>query len=327
MESVTMKNYSSGFGGTALRQFRRLIVIGSMLFCSVALAEEASGLRRISEHVWGYVGTQNPSPGGNSFGANTGLVVGRDAVLAVDTLISAKEASRFLADIRKVTDKPVKYVVNTHFHLDHSFGNSRFAKEGAVIIAQSHSRNTFARGRLVLAHPTEAGLTAADLEGTVLQAPNITFPDSLTIDLGGVTAELCYPGPTHTNDSITVYIPEDKVLFVGDILFSRYHPYLAEGDIAHWTKVLAQLERTPAAKIIPGHGPVSTAADLKEMRVYLGQFDALARTLCAGKQADDAPAVAKELLKRLPAQNRNLLPGMVERNLRLRYLAQPGHGG
>ncbi len=298
-----------------------MMVLG--LFCSGALGKEAAGLQRISEHVWGYVDTRNPSPAANSFGANTGLVVGRDAVLVIDTLVSAREAARFMADIRKVTDKPVKYVVNTHFHLDHSFGNSRFAQQGAVVIAQDNSRKNYNNGNALLAHPEMVGMTPADLEGTVLQSPDISFPDSLTIDLGGLTVELHYPGPTHTNDSITVYIPQEKVIFVGDILFTRYHPNLAEGDFPNWIKVLTQLEQTPAAKIIPGHGPISTKADLKDMRVYIGRFDALARSLCAGKQAKDAPTIAQELLKRLPPQNRTELTNMVEWNLRDRFLPKP----
>lgn len=304
----------------------RLLIAGLALaglaMAAVAQAAESCALQRISEHIYAYVGTTNPSPA-NSFGSNVGLVVGSDAALVIDTRISALEAQRLLADIHKVTDKPIKYVVNTHYHLDHSFGNGEFAKLGAVILAQDHSRQNFAKAQATLAHPETHGMTAADFEGTVLHKPDVTFSDALGVDLGGVTVQLRYPGPSHTDDSIAVYIKEDKVLFTGDILFSHYHPYLVDGDLGNWTRVLFELGKVPADKIIPGHGPVSSQSDLQDMRLYIEQFDALARDLCVGKSLRDAPAIAQELLKRLPNQGRTALPGMVETNLRARYLAQP----
>jgi len=299
------------------------VAVLGLIVCQSVLAADAPGLQRISEHVYAYVDAKNASPAGNSFGANTGVVIGRDAVLVIDTLISAKEADRFIADIRKITDKPVKFVVNTHYHLDHAWGNCQFAKLGAAIIAHENARLHLAEVKQELAHSEDSGLTAKDLEGTELQGPTITFPDSMTVDLGNVTVELRYPGISHTNDSITAYVPEDKVLFVGDILFNRYHPYMADCDVSRWQQVLDELQTTPAVKIIPGHGPVSEKIDLENLKIYLGEFDALARTLSAGKRPEDAPVIAQELIKRLPQQDRTELPMLVEANLRLKYLPQP----
>ncbi len=289
---------------------------------TLVFAGEKPGLQKISEHVYAYVDGKSPSPA-SSFGANAGLVVGKDGALVIDTLVSAKEADRLLADIRKVTDKKVRYVVNTHYHLDHAWGNCVFTKVGATVIAHENALKHRSESAQALAHPENFGLTVKDLEGTTLQGPTITFTNSMSIDLGDVTVVLNYPGPTHTTDSITAYVPQDKVLFVGDILFTGYHPFLGEGDITRWQQVLGKLEQTPATKIVPGHGPVSTKADLGKMETYLKEFDAAARTLCAGKSADDAPALAKELIKRLPEQQRNKLANMVELNLRLKYLPQP----
>lgn len=295
-------------------------ILGLALSASV-FAGESPALQQISQHVYAYVDAKNPTPA-SSFGANVGLVVGKDQALVIDTLVSAKEAERLLADILKVTDKKVKYVVNTHYHLDHAWGNCVFTKLGAVVIGHENARKHQSDAAKSLAHPESFGLSAKDLEGTTLEAPTVTFKDSMSIDLGDVTVVLSYPGPTHTDDSITAYVPQDKVLFLGDMLFTGYHPFLAEGDLAHWQQVLGELEKTPATKIIPGHGPVSNKSDLEKMKEYLREFDAAARTLCAGKSADDAPAIAKELIKRLPQQQRTELPNMVEFNLRLRYLPQ-----
>jgi cyclase len=295
------------------------VLILCLAVVSSVVAGDTPALQRISEHVYAYVDTKDASPA-KSYGSNAGLVVGRDAALVVDTLISAKAADQFLADIRKVTDKPVKYVVNTHHHLDHAWGNCQFVKQGAAIVANENAKSHAAEDAQTLAHPEGHGLTAKDMEGTTLQGPTVTFAEAKTIDLGDVTVELRYPGHTHTNDSITAYVPKDKVLFVGDILFTHYHPFLAEGDLPHWQQVLGALEQTPAEKIIPGHGPVSSKADLQDMKTYLRDFDTQAQALCAGKSADDAPAIAQELIKLLPQQQRTELPRLVEFNLQLKYL-------
>lgn len=302
--------------------FIRTLLVAAALLGTSALAADAPALQKISDHVYAYVDVHDASPA-NSFGANAGLVVGRDAVLVVDTLISAKEAQRFLADIRKVTDKPVKYVVNTHHHLDHAWGNGPFVSQGAVVLAHDFTARDLPQTAERLAHPEASGLNAADMAGTTLVAPSVCFSQRATVDLGDITVELNWPGPTHTPGSITAYIPQDKVLFVGDIIFAHYHPFLADGDLDHWAKALDELAQVDAAKIIPGHGPLSTKADLAEMKAYLHEFDTQARTLCAGKRAEDAPALAEQLLARLPQQQRTELPGLIERNLRMRYLVPP----
>lgn len=300
-------------------------VIYAIILClsvsSALAAGSEPGLQKISEHVYAYVDVRNASPARNSFGANAGLVVGSDAALIVDTLVSAKEADRFLADIRKVTDIPVKYVVDTHYHLDHAWGACRFAKLGAVVIAQKRAVAHIPESKKSLQRPETFGLTQADLKGTTIQAPDITFEKSMTIDLGGVVVELSYLGPTHTDDSIVAYIPQDKTLFTGDALFTQYHPFLAEGDLANWQKALSTLERIPAEKIVPGHGPVSSKSDIQDMKVYLREFDKQARALCAGKTANDVPTITAELIKALPDQGRTEMPSLVEFNLRLRYLS------
>ncbi len=171
------------------RKVLSFIVILCLFVFSSVFAAEAPALQQISDHVYAYCDTKGASPS-CSYGANTGLVVGRDAALVIDTLISAKEADRLLADIRKVTDKPLKYAVNTHHHLDHAWGNCRFVKLGAAVVGHENALSHATENEHALAHPEEHGLTAKDMEGTTLQGPTITFKDSMKIDLGDVTVEL-----------------------------------------------------------------------------------------------------------------------------------------
>jgi len=107
----------------------------------------------------------------------------------------------------------------------------------------------------------------------VIVAPSVTFRQDLRLDLGGVSVELDYPGPTHTAGSIIARIREDDVLFSGDMLFTNYHVTMIDGDVANWCQVLRTLQSTAPRTIIPGHGPISSVADLQAMEEYLRVFD------------------------------------------------------
>ena len=285
------------------------------LFASLAGAQQ--GLTKLADNVYSYADVKNGSPA-NSFAANAGIVVGRDGILVIDTLISAREAKRFIADIRKISDKPIKYVVDTHYHLDHSFGNSEFVRLGATIISQANDRdNLEKKGEAALKHAKDYGLSDADLAGTVITLPTLTFTDRMTIDLGGETVELIFVAPSHTEGSALVYLPRHKILFTGDILFTDFHPFMGDGDIGGWVKNLDFILGLDVTTIIPGHGPLSSKKDIAEMKEYIQLFDRKARELAAKTQ--DADKIAAELKKVLPAKSQG--EWMIAYNLKVKYLA------
>jgi cyclase len=289
----------------------------ALLLGLAATAQAQQGLTKIADNVYSYVDVKNSSPQ-NSYAANAGIVIGENGVLAVDSLISAKEARRFIADIRKVTDKPIKFLVNTHYHLDHALGNSEFRKLGAVIIIQElDAKNLAERGPATMAGgAAKYGLSEEDMAGTVLALPDVTFSDRMTVDLGGIVVELVYPGPSHTTGSIFVNVPARKVAFAGDALFTDFHPFLAEGDFPSWAKALDTLTALGAQTIIPGHGPASSAKDVADMKAYLVLFDAKAKELAA--KGGDAESIAAELLKVLPHKSQGDM--LVAANVAMRYL-------
>ncbi len=292
------------------------ILVVSVVCGGVAFAQE--GLTKISDNVYSYIGQKDASPA-HSFAANAGIVIGRDGILVVDTLISAKEGERFLADIRKVTDKPIRYVVNTHTHLDHAFGNCVFAKLGAAVISHDADRRLLVKvGETTLKNIANFGLKPEDMAGTEIVFPTLTFSERLTIDLGGETVELIRVAPSHTEGSVIVHLPARKLLFSGDILFTDFHPFMADGEISGWTRTLDVLLAMDVERIIPGHGPLSTKKDLREMKEYLILFDAKARELAAGAQ--DADAIAAELKKALP--KRAMAEWMIGANVKSRYLGK-----
>ncbi len=291
-----------------------LVFAGSATFAQAATAQ--GGLTKIADNVYSYVDVKHGSPA-NSFGANAGIIVGRDGIIVIDTLISAKEAQRFISDIRKVSDKPVKYVINTHYHLDHSFGNAEFEKMGAIIISHESDRiNLQNNGEAALKNAGAYGLTENDMEGTKLAYPSLTFPYRMYINVDGQEVDLIYPGPSHTTGSIIVYLPEKKILFAGDILFTGYHPFLAEGDIKSWIKALDSIMSMDADVIIPGHGPVSGKKDLKEMKDYLAVFDKSARELSA--HSNDVDHITSEIKKMVPARPEGEF--LIKGNIQMKYL-------
>lgn len=298
------------------------VYISMAVLLSVTTAWGAGGLTRISDGVYAYTGVKSQSPG-NRFGANAGIVIGDDGLLVVDTLTSAKEAALFLADIRKITDKPVRYAVNTHYHLDHAFGNCVFADAGAIIISHAACRRQMLSIKdQALEAAKSFGLDDAALEGTRIVVPAMAFERTMELDLGHRVVQLRYSGhPSHTAGSIFVWIPGQKVVFAGDTLFTDFHPYLAEGDLKGWAQTLNQLLGLGAEKIIPGHGPLSGSKAVQEMKTYLTVFDREARRLCAA--STDADQIAAEMIKRLPPRSDGGF--LVKANLQARYLP-PSNG-
>ena len=280
------------------------------------------GLTKIAENVYSYADLKKMSPQ-NSFGANAGIIIGNDGILVVDTLISAKEAKRFIRDIHAVSDKPIKYVVNTHYHLDHTFGNSEFQKLGAIIISHTIDKEILEKkGALTLKNAGQYGLTVKDMEATEIVYPTVTFNGTMEIDLGGQRVDLLYKGASHTEGSILVYLPDKKVLFTGDILFTNYHPYMADGDIKGWTSVLADLLKMDVVSIIPGHGPVSSKKDISDMKDYLSAFDMKASELCS--KSSDMDYIFAELKKSLPYRAEG--DGLIKANIQSKYLRTKNSG-
>ena len=299
-----------------MRRFSSSLTLGLALLLVLSAGAQAQGLTKIAENVYAYVGVQNASPK-NSFAANAGIVVGTDGVVVIDTLISAKEGQRLLKDIRAITRKPIKYVVTTHAHFDHAFGACVFTDLGATLVGHQLDYASLAKnGEAMLKKSQAYGLTPADLRGTRIVLPTLTFTERLTIRLGGETLELIHLTPSHSPGSTLVYLPKQKVLFAGDVLFTDFYPFMGEGDIPGWVKTLDFIQDMDIAAIVPGHGPLSSKKDVAEMRDYLLLFDAKAKELAP--TAKDAAALAAEMRKLLPARAQG--EAMIQYSIMVKYL-------
>lgn len=304
-------------GMTALGSMAALADFGAFAHAVERVSgDNNKGLTKIAEGIYSYIDEKNPLPA-RSFGANAGIIMGRDYIIAVDTLISSKEAQRFINDIRAVSDKPIKYVINTHYHLDHALGNADFIRLGAAVVSHKNcKKNIKTTAATILQRAKNYGLTDEMMHGTKVAEPSLTFNSGMEIDLGDRQVELIYTNASHTDGSIVIYVPDTKTLFAGDILFTNFHPNMGDGDIAGWIKVLDNVLTMDVAAIVPGHGPLSTKKDIQEMKEYLMTCERIGRELSA--QGKDAKYIAAEILKAVP--KRKFFEMFVEGNVSAKYL-------
>lgn len=211
--------------------------------------------------------------------ANIGFVIGRDAVAVVDTGGSYAVGAALKAALRGITPLPVRYVINTHGHPDHVFGNAAFLDANAgraggpgtppQFIGHANLPQMLAmRGDAYVRNlKRQLGGAAAD---SALIAPARTVQDRLSLDLGGRKLELRAWPKAHTNSDLTVSDTATRTLWTGDLLFIERTPSL-DGDADGWLAAMDALDRLPAALTIPGHGPVThdRHAALGRQRAYL----------------------------------------------------------
>lgn len=212
--------------------------------------------------------------------ANASFIIGRDAVAVIDTLGSAKVGAELRAAIRTVTDRPIRYVINTHMHPDHVFGNAAFKEDAPQFVAHHKmARGLSARADRYLTI-NKAMLGADAFEGIEVILPTLPVTDKLTLDLGGRTLACEAMKTAHTDNDLIVTDTATDTLFLADLLFSAHLPTL-DGSIKGWLALLADLAQLRAARVVPGHGPhaMQLPEALEPERRYLSTVAAEIRTL------------------------------------------------
>ena len=210
-------------------------------------------------------------------GGNIGLAVGEDAAFLVDDQF-APLTPKILAAIRAVTDKPVRFLVNTHWHFDHTGGNENFSKAGTVIVAHENVRKRMSVEQFI------ASLNRREPPSPRGALPVITFPDRVTFYLNGDTIHVVHVPPAHTDGDAIIHWSVANVLHMGDVFFNGRYPFVDVSSGGSFEGVIGAVNAAltmanDQTRIIPGHGAPATRADLVKYRDVLVQIRDRVRAL------------------------------------------------
>jgi len=217
-------------------------------------------------------------------GGNVAVMPTSEGVILVDDKF-AQDAPEIVAKVKSISDKPIRYVLNTHQHPDHTGGNEAMMAGNAEVIIHKNAR---------------ANMVAGNQPGL----PRVTFSDETQVFLGGKEVRARYLGRGHTNGDAVIYFPSERVLHTGDLFVNGGAPFCdtgSGGSIKEWDATVRKALDYDFDTVIPGHGPVAKKADLEKWVQTIGTLRSRIKTACAGGAADAS--------KRLDLSDLGMKPG------------------
>ncbi|SPA17614.1 putative Metallo-hydrolase/oxidoreductase, Beta-lactamase [Cupriavidus taiwanensis] len=223
---------------------------------------------QLSENAWAYTAEGDP---------NSGVVIGDDGVLIVDTTATPAMAQDLIARIRTITDKPIKYVVLSHYHAVRVLGASAYFAEGAqqIIASRGTYEMIVERGEADMKSEIERfpRLFAGVETVPGLTWPTLVFDKEITLFLGQLEVRIAHLGSGHTKGDTVVWLPQQKVLFSGDLVEYDAACYCGDAQLAEWPATLDALQALNPEKLVPGRGPALTTPDeVKQGIAYTKDF-------------------------------------------------------
>jgi cyclase len=244
---------------TSPRWIVQLLVLGFLASTQLWAAPE---VKQTGPDLYAYISDNDSS-------SNSTFLVGSKGILVVDTGLDATEGGKLLQAIRKISDLPVQYIVNTHYHPDHQGGNATVGPS-AVVISTDWTRER-----------TLAVLQSASAKRSLFRPAGVTFEQKLTVHLDPYRAEIYFPGKAHTSGDALVYFPHQRTIAMGDLFLNRSSPAMDDGSAENWIKALDAVLNRPLEAVVPGHFELATKVELQRFRDYLhdlfSQVQALSR--------------------------------------------------
>ena len=264
------------FSVTAIRM-RSLLLGAFSIFLSVTTVYAADDLIlkpiQVAPHTYFVQGLAEMGNSKNqNFISNAGFVITPKGVVVVDALGSPVLAKKLNAEIKKITPQKVVAVIVTHYHADHVYGLQEFRNIGAKIYAQGEGRNYLssetAKQRLIASRVDFAPWVNAS---TKLMGADVWIDQSYTLTVGGIEFKIGRVGPAHAPEDLIIYVPSEKVLFAGDLVFRGRIPFVGNADSRGWLHALDEIQALNPSIVIPGHGAYSSnpAEDILFTREYL----------------------------------------------------------
>jgi phosphoglycerate dehydrogenase-like enzyme/glyoxylase-like metal-dependent hydrolase (beta-lactamase superfamily II) len=221
-------------------------------------------------------------------GSNNIWIVFEDYVVVIDANFP-KEAGDVIAAIKKTTDKPIRYVLDTHHHGDHSYGNAVFANDGASIVAQTNcARLLRVNGPAEFKQAGEGPTGRKDVAASTLKPPTVVFDEKLVLDDGKQRVEFLFLGHAHTSGDALAYLPKHQILCTGDACVNGAYNFMGHSDSESWIRVMERAQQLDVRLVLPGHGPIA-GRDLleKQKRYFVELRQHVRKGLDANKTLDE----------------------------------------
>src|ERR1700730_3161318 len=244
---MSMHEPSANLTRTTPQWIPQRLLLGFLLLCAQMWAVPT--VKQIAPDLYAYISDNDSS-------SNSTFLVGSKAILVVDTGLNGTEGAKLLKAIRNVSDLPVQYIVNTHYHPDHQGGNSTVGPS-AIVISTDWTRER-----------TLAVIQSAPANRSLFRPAAVTFQLKLTVHLDPYTAEIYFPGKAHTSGDALVYFPHQRTIAMGDLFLNRSSPAMDDGSAQNWIKALDAVLAKPLDAVVPGHFELGTKVDLQRFRRY-----------------------------------------------------------
>lgn len=219
-------------------------------------------------------------------GCNQGWVIFRDFVLVIDANFP-NQAEEVIREIRKTTDKPIRYVFDTHYHGDHADGNPVYTKLGAIAVASEGSRGLFDTKGIEGFRKSQAD--KPDEYGKLnYEKPSLYFPKKLVLDDGTMRVELIYFGHAHTAGDAIAWLPKYGIAFTGDAIVNGPFNYTGDSNTESWIGVLTEVSKLPVKKVAPGHGEPADGELIRMQKRYFVELrEAIQNAIDSGRNLDE----------------------------------------